>query len=123
MGYDVHITRKQQWFDEEPVITPAEWAEYVRTDPTMRMDGFAEASNPAGETLRYENAGLAVWTGWSRDGQDGSMAWFDFQNGNIVVKSPDPEILQKMWVIAEALGAKVQGDEGETYGQGGEMLS
>jgi hypothetical protein len=39
-----------------------------------------------------------------------------------VVKNPDTEILKKMWLIAQSLGAKVQGDDGETYGEDGSPL-
>jgi hypothetical protein len=45
----------------------------------------------------------------------GNMAWFDYQEGTVVVKNPDDEILGKMRRIAAALGAKVLGDEGELY--------
>ena len=30
-------------------------------------------------------------------------------------EDPDPEIRQKMWLLAQALSAKVQGDDGEFY--------
>jgi hypothetical protein len=63
VGYDVHITRKENWFDENgPAISLDEWA--------------------------------AV--------------------------DPDPKILRKMFVIAQNLAAKVQGDEGEIYGSDGD---
>jgi len=122
MGYDVHITRKQDWFDEEPQIKLAEWKAYLKADPSMRLDGYAEATTPSGDTLHYENEGLAVWTAYSRHQSNGNMAWFDFEIGNVVVKNPDQEILRKMWQIAQALGAKVQGDEGETYREDGCVL-
>lgn len=112
MGYDVHITRASAWSESElDPITLGEWLVYVKSDSEMRLDGFAEARTPADEVLRYENPGLAVWTGWSRSGQ----AWFDHRNGRIVVKNPDDEILAKMCSIAREIGARVQGDEGEYY--------
>jgi hypothetical protein len=91
-----------------------DWLAYVEADSEMRLDNFAEAQTPDG-ILRYENIGLAVWTAYSHHGEGGSMAWFDFRRGNIVVKNPDEEILAKMCRIAEALQARVQGDEGEYY--------
>jgi hypothetical protein len=48
--------------------------------------------------------------------------WFDFSHGNIVVKNPDAAILRKMCEVAAALGARVQGDEGETYRPDGRIL-
>ena len=77
----------------------------------MRLDGFAEARNPTtGGTIRIESPGLSVWMAWS-----GGIAWMDHRGGRIVVKNPDTAILKKMCAIAERLGARVQGDEGEMY--------
>lgn len=120
MGYDIHITRKSEWFDEEgDEITLEEWCEFVNSSPDMRLDGFAEAVTPGG-TLRVESEGLSVWTGYSGHEQDGNMAWFDYFEGNIKVKNPDKEILRKMYQIAQTLNAKVQGDECEVYGEDGQ---
>jgi hypothetical protein len=43
MGYELHITRKRDWSDAGPEITLDEWLALVRSDPDMRLDGFAEA--------------------------------------------------------------------------------
>jgi hypothetical protein len=123
MGYDIHITRKDQWFDDEgPEIALAEWTAYVTGDPEMRLDGYAQAKNGSGDTLRVENEGLSLWLGYSGHQDNGNMAWFDFRRGSIIVKNPDAEILKKMWSIAQALSAKVQGDEGELYGVDGSVV-
>jgi hypothetical protein len=115
MGYDVHITRAIDWFENNEARIPLEdWLAYVESDPEMRLDNVAEAKMPDG-ILRYENAGLAVWTAYSHHGEGDTLIWFDFQSGNIVVKNPDEEILAKMCHVAEALRARVQGDEGEYY--------
>ena len=121
MGYDVYITGKQAPSDAGGAeISLTDWTEYVKTDPEMRLDGFAQATNPkTGETIRYENAGLAVWRAYS--GKLGA-SWFDYRRPKIVVKNPDPEILAKMWRIAQALSAVVQGDEGEIYDQAGNVI-
>jgi hypothetical protein len=121
MGYDVHITRKRNWFDDSPEIALGEWLSYVGRDPEMRLDGFAEAALPDGSVLRMESPGLAVWTAYSGHGHRGNMAWFHASQGDIVVKNPDPEILRKMWRIAQALNAKVQGDDGEIYDADGNI--
>jgi len=113
MGYEVHITRAPHWIDSESSpITLDEWKAYVAADPEMRMDNFAEATTTEGETIRYENEGLAVWKPGASDNRGG---WFDYRNGRIVVKHPDEETLAKMRQIAQALGARVMGDEGELY--------
>lgn len=116
MGYDVHITRAEEWTESASnTITLDEWIAYVRSDSTMRLDGFAEAPLPDGGVLRVESAGLAVWTKYSRDGVDSNHAWFDWRDGQVVVKNPDEEILRKMHSIAQQLRAHVLGDEGESY--------
>jgi hypothetical protein len=117
MGYDLHITRKESWFDEDDSnnISMAEWTEYLKVDSEMRLDNFAEATTTNGEYVRVETKGMSVWTKYSKDGLDGNHAWFWPDNGNIVVKNPDIEIRNKMIDIAGQLKAKVQGDDGELY--------
>jgi hypothetical protein len=116
MGYDVHITRANEWFNSASTpITLEEWLTLVERDPEMRHDGFAEATTPKGETLRVEAEGLCVWTAYSGHGVNGNMAWFSWFDGNVSVKNPDSEILQKMRRLAQQLGARVVGDEGEHY--------
>jgi len=115
MGYDVHITRKEDWFEEGDDISIEEWKAYLKDDKDMRLDNYAKAQVGEGETLRVESDGLAVWTAYSGHEEGGNMAWFDYQQGNITVKNPDDEILNKMIAISHAFNAKVQGDDGETY--------
>jgi hypothetical protein len=119
MGYDVRITRAEDWRESEATpITLEEWLAYVASDPEMRLDGFAEARNPkTGEIIRYKSPGLSVWTASS-----GGAALMDHLCGNIVVKNPDSAILRKMCAIAERLGARVQGDEGEMYPEALDLL-
>lgn len=114
MGYDVHITRADDWSESESnPITLDEWLTYIANDPGMRLDNSAEVETPDG-VLRYENEGLAVWTAYSAHDQNG-MAWFDYRRGQIIVKNPDNEILAKMKQVAAALQAKIIGDDGEFY--------
>lgn len=119
MGYDVHITRKVRWFEEDgPEISLPDWLDYVASDPEMRADGYAEAETPSG-VLRMEDEGIAVWTAYSGHGVGGNMAWFCHFGDRITVKNPDEAIMAKMHRIASSLGARVQGDEGEEYGPDG----
>ena len=89
----------------------------------MRLDGYAEAIMENGDVFRIEHDGIAVWTAYSGHGVDGNMAWLYPGSGGIVAKNPDKEILAKMFEIAQALGARVLGDEGEEYGVDGEMAA
>lgn len=116
MGYDLHITRKSDWRDSKgPEISLDEWRAFVLGDQQMRLDSFAEASLLDGRALRTETGGLAVWTEYSQHDEAGNKAWFLYSHGEIRVENPDDEIIRKMWSIAQALGAKVQGDDGEVY--------
>ncbi len=123
MGYDLHITHKKNWFDKgEDDIHLSEWLDIVQSDSEMRLDRFAEATSPNGDTIfRYESEGLSVWTTYSGHMKDSNMAWFDFRGGHVIVKNPDVEIRQKMYKIAQCLHARVQGDDGEYYGPDGEI--
>lgn len=115
VGYDVHITRAEHWTESESSpITLLEWLRYIASDIELRLDNFAEVGVD-GATVRYDNDGLAVWTAFSGHGQNGNMAWFDYRNGEIVVKNPSEELLGKMKRIATVLHANVIGDDGEFY--------
>lgn len=99
MGYDLHITRKKYYFDENgELILESEWKQYVASDPELKF--FPE------------NGPLFVhWKGNS----DHPEPWFDWYEGDITTKNPDPPVIEKMLTIAKALNAKVQGDDGEIY--------
>ena len=112
MGYDVHITRKKEWSDEDgPRITESEWKGYVASDPEMIVTGVAEHTNPQGETIRITQPLLTEW----RQHSSCSPVWFSYFEGSLTVKNPDEECLAKMRRVAAKLQARVQGDEGEFY--------
>ncbi|MFN8309343.1 MAG: hypothetical protein U0T73_05220 [Chitinophagales bacterium] len=116
MGYQVHITRKQSWFDETgSEITMKEWKDFVKSDPELRLDNFIEWSNEDGKILKREIDGLTVWTAYSKNRDGGNQAWIDWNEGNVTVKNPDNEFLLKMCAMAKHLNARVQGDDGEFY--------
>jgi hypothetical protein len=118
MGYELHITRAEEWRQSKlNPISLDQWLAYISSDPEMRLDQCATATTPVGDTLNYQSQGLAEWTEYSRNGKDGNFAWFDWQNGEVVVKNPDEELIGKMCRIAQALHARVQGDDGKFYNQ------
>ncbi len=103
MGYNLYITRRRDWSnDADPGISIEEWRSYVESDPELRMD------DSLGEHV-------AVWSGPSTLESPG-LAW---AHGNVETKNPDEFLIHKMVAVATALGAKVQGDDGESYGQSG----
>lgn len=119
MGYDLHITRRENWSDRGNDISPEEWEAYVTQDPELCLDGFAETRTSAGELLRMESPGLTLWTPTSADGD---VRWFHHTRGRIDVKNPDPALFAKIWIVAQHFGARVQGDEGELYGADGSII-
>ncbi len=98
MGYDLHITRREDWSDEGFDITAEEWVQYVHKDPELKIKGV---NGPC----------YAVWSGQSEH----SEPWLDWANGQIYAKNPDSPLIDKMIAIAKQLGATVQGDDGEIY--------
>jgi hypothetical protein len=102
MGYDLHITRKAQWSDEDgPMIGQDEWLRIIETDPELMLDRETHCSIGEGDV---------VYASWK--GEPGALGWFE---GEIGAKNPDKALVLKMVGIAERLGAKVQGDDGEEY--------
>jgi hypothetical protein len=104
MGYDLHITRREHWCDEGNNIAKAEFLAYVHGDkeftyPSALGDDHADWMNPV--------TGNETWLGW-RDGQ-------------IETKNPEPEFVDKMVIVAKALKARVQGDDGEFYESSADM--
>jgi hypothetical protein len=115
MSYEVHITRKYYWTDEEgPEISLAEWLAVVDADPEMEREEYPGAPPDDASMLRTERERLWVWTGYSQH-ESYEEAYFVYQQGDVVVSNPDAEIIGKMWSLAQALSAKVQGDDMEVY--------
>ena len=122
MGYDVHITRAEDWTESKArPITLDEWLSYIRSDRELRLDDTAELTTDEGH-FRGETLGSAIWTAWSQHGVDNQMGSMNYADGRIVVKYPDAEFLRKMHVIATYFGANVQGDDGERYDAQGNRI-
>ena len=97
MSYDLHITRREYWDDEEgPEITLDEWRAYAAGDADIVL----------------EQAG---GSGVFKSGQDRlALSWRAI--GEIAATDAPPALIGKMVKIAAALGALVRGDDGEIYG-------
>lgn len=122
MGYDLHVTRAEAWWDSEhDPITLDEWIEYVEACDDLAIEGFAELTTPDGSVIRLEQEGMAAWTGHPE--QEGEPVWFSFPGDRIVVKSPDGPTIARMHEIAAALGGRVQGDDGEHYEADGTVVA
>lgn len=103
MGYSLYITRGSAWFGEGPQIPLEEWKRYVDHDTELQFD------ESPGENF-------VVWSGPSKH----DKPWLSWQDGYIESKYPDTSLIRKMHAIAQALDAKVLGDDGEEYDAIGE---
>ena len=118
MAYEVHITRRQNWFDKNgPAITLEEWRRYAASDPELRLDAVPVPVTPQG-TVLMESPGSAMWTAYSQKGPRDAV-WLRHFCDHVTARNPDAEVIGKMHRIAAALGGKVQGNEGEIYGPDG----
>ena len=99
MGYDLRITRAPgHWAEsEDGGIDAEEWLAVVAADPELSLESGRKH--------------FARWSGPSKHPEP----WFDWWRGTIKTKNPDPPIVQKMIAMAQHLGARVQGDDGEVY--------
>ena len=114
MGYELHITRKEIWYDDDHTndISSTEWIQYVNGDEEMTLIEL-QSEDINGITFTPKN-GDALW---KRTPLSEIENYFSYcvNEGDIVVKSPDNETIKKMIKIADKLAAKVQGDDGEYY--------
>lgn len=115
MGYELHITRAEDWGEsEQHPITWTEWRDLVEEDPEL---GFSETDRIGFENQPGEQA-LVDWLGENK--QESCLHWFD---GRIESKHPSDALIVKMVEIAERLGGNVQGDDGERYPLEGQLAS
>lgn len=98
MGYDVHITRAEEWTESEAhPITLEEWQALVLDDPELGPD---PDNGPTDFLfLAHPDGASSLW--WYR--------------GEVYTKDPDRHTIRKMITISEHLGARVQGDDFRVY--------
>jgi len=77
-------------------FTLDEWIAVVEAQTDMLLEGYSEVRLEGGGVLKYRNAGVAVWTAYSRRCEGRHLVWFDFRRRNVVVKNPDQEIPKDM---------------------------
>ena len=82
MGYDLHITRKDCWAEEEDKrsISILEWKAYVKSDPDIVLD----AENPDENNYLYIRA------------DENWPLWFNPRLGNIYTKNPPDDVIKKL---------------------------
>jgi hypothetical protein len=102
MGYDLHITRREDWTDSGSDITIDEWLSYVARDPLLELD------------LTGDNGPYFVLVKGTSPDPD-LDDWLNWHDGKLYSKSPRKKLVERMIKIAEDFEAKVQGQDGELY--------
>jgi len=120
MGYDLHITRSEEWFDENPEnpITLDEWYAIIAADPELVLN---EKSYRAGDTDENNSMSNKGFTDWIKH-PNGELTWFDYSEGTIYTKNPDYYTIKKMLNFAGQLNAFVIGDDCEKYQMKGDKI-
>jgi len=115
MGYELHITRQEDWADTETTdISLDEWLAYVSSDIELVLTNGYDIK--IGTETEFQNRpGYCEWNAHPTEKEPNARPWFSYWKGSIDTKNPDAQTIRKMMQIASALNAKVQGDDGETY--------
>jgi hypothetical protein len=101
VGYDIYITRADEWYESEASpIGVEECVAVIKQDPDLRLAGDSA----------FDSGLYFEWTGHPH-----CIESFELSGGMISIKNPDNPTLAKMLDLAERLQAKVVGDDGESY--------
>ena len=114
MGYDLHITRRKDWSQDEPQNTDIkleEWISFIEQDPELQLSDAYRIKVPGNENESQVAPGYCEWINHPLDERPS----FVYSSGCISTKNPDEDTVRKILLISKVLNAKVQGDDGETY--------
>lgn len=116
MGYELHITRAESWYEDEDPITFCEVESVLNQFPkafTIVRDGIVTAVTTNGQTISAEVGPYIIcYDGKNED----SRIHIYFENGcSPHFRVRRERALLPIIALADALHAKVQGDEEEIY--------
>lgn len=113
MAYDIHITKRKNWFDKGFDISLEEWKKLLEIDSELIPSDKVEGETKDGDKFVYVLKGslLAKWVNPITH----NVVWFNYHNGIVDVSNPDDSTIKRVKDIASKLNAKVQGDELEIY--------
>ncbi len=113
MGYNLHITRSEEWFEEnqENPITLEEWYAIVAADPELVLNERGYSVSDTEESNSKPNKGFTDWKKHPKE----ELTWFDYSEGTIYTKNPDYVTIFKMLELAGQLNSFVIGDDCEKY--------
>jgi hypothetical protein len=106
VGYELHITRAQDWVDSEDApISPTEWERAARADGRLVDVATLGGDDPSGSAF--------VW----RDELGPSLYWFE---GQVQVKGVrSQQEIGEIAAFGAELDANLVGDDGEHYDETG----
>jgi hypothetical protein len=111
MAYEIHVLRTTGTTDHASAISLEEWESLCANDPSLRLETEVIATNPkTGATITLSGLASAVWS----SPQTQQEYRFDYRQGLISFVHSD-EAIAKAKEIAQAFGARIEGDEGEAY--------
>lgn len=114
MGYEIHITRAEDWVEDDNPITIEEVEEIFDKLPkgfSIDRSGVVTAVAPDGHRISAEVGPYVQY----HDGNDDSMVCIYFLSGGPSFKVRDEKQILPILELADALNAKIQGDELEIY--------
>ena len=121
MAYDLHITRRNDWADTDgDEITREEWVSYLAIDKTLELDRDMAAARDPAVASGAKEPDLAVWLDWPGRVPGETEAVIQLLRGNLTSSDPDQAMRRKLFLVADALNARLQGDKGEIYNSIGE---
>ncbi len=105
MGYQLHITRADDWIDSENHPIPrAEWHTFADSRPDLRREGTVTWGD-IGEEPIFEHT--------CTNGSEVSLWW---REGEVKIAGAyDREAIDTLYPMARELGANLIGDDGEHY--------
>lgn len=114
MSYDIHITREKDWVDDKNPITLEEVRSIMPTlSERFRIEesGIISIQNPNGQKLSMK---VGPYLEYMEENGDKSCVIFLKGNCPSFRYQSDSQLLA-MCAVAEALGARLVGDDGEEY--------
>ena len=105
MGYELHITRAEEWLDSDdaPILLD-EWLRYAEGSPLLALGGWIEWS---------DLGRVPVFAYTCADGDKASLTW---DGAQILVKGVRDDVgVLDLLKVAEHFHANLIGDDGERY--------
>jgi hypothetical protein len=103
MGYDLQLTRAEDWVESSSVpVTAHEWIAAARS-----ASGVTETS------LLSDGSGNPTFLLGDDPAKDPALYWAD---GQVAVRGADEKHVPALVALAKAVGARLVGDDGEQHG-------